>query len=379
MSDLWRYHIASNEWTWMGGPTRANQPGVFGNLYQASSSSIPPPRNEANAGWTDANNNLWLFGGDTLDGFYNDMWRYNIATAQWAWMGGSQQLNDAGNYGALGIESSGSLPPSRSSYTHWSNGDYLYLTSGNNDSSYVFNDVWRFNLNTNYWAWVGGDSDNVTLGQYSQYCSGTNGDMPRGRYEERSAQINGCSPLMFMWGGRGANGYLNDLWNFDPASNTWRWVSGSAGNSPVGYFGIKGVSNPANVPTGAMGSCFWSDNAGNLWLFGGTSGIGLLNAMWKYTPDASCLPVDTGSGNLTYQLSATNLCPGDSAIITFSGDSGISISPGNHVTWLDSLRAVIKADTTTVFTVSGYSACGSFSSQNFTLTIGTRLHHYHSK
>ena len=30
LSDLWRYNIATNTWTWMKGPNLANQPGVYG-------------------------------------------------------------------------------------------------------------------------------------------------------------------------------------------------------------------------------------------------------------------------------------------------------------------------------------------------------------
>jgi hypothetical protein len=373
LNDLWKYHIATNEWTWMGGPSVPNQPGVAGNLYQASSSFIPPPRDEANAGWTDANNNLWLFGGDSAIGFFSDMWRYNISTAEWAWMGGNLGVTESnlGSYGTLGVESAANKPPARSSYTHWIENNYLYFTSGT-DSSYAFSDVWRFNLNTNYFTWVGGGQGSVPQGQYTQYCTVTPGDMPRGRFEERTAQLPGCSPLLFMWGGRDVNyNYLNDLWNFDTQSRQWRWVSGSGNINPTGNYGALGVSSPGNMPPGNGGICFWSDNSGNLWLWGGSGQAGFINAMWEYIPDPGCFPVDTGSANLSYQLSSSSLCQGDSAMISFIGDSGVSISPASHVTWIDSLHAVIVPDTSTLFTASGYSPCGLYGSQVFTINIIT--------
>ena len=205
LNDLWRYHIESNEWTWMGGASTANTQGIYGSLYQASDSSIPGARNEANTAWVDANNNLWLFGGQgylLTRGSFNDMWRYNIGSDQWTWMGGSRQLNASGSYGILGAESPDNMPMARCSYTHWVDSSYLYLTGGGNfESGYLFSDVWRFNLITNYWTWVGGDTGNVLIGQYSHFCSTNDGDEPRGRFEQRSAQINSCFPVLFMFGG----------------------------------------------------------------------------------------------------------------------------------------------------------------------------------
>ena len=36
---------------------------------------------------------------------------------------------------------------------------------------------------------------------------------------------------------RGA-GYLNDLWEFNPAAKTWTWVSGSSTANAIGVYGI---------------------------------------------------------------------------------------------------------------------------------------------
>jgi hypothetical protein len=64
LNDLWRYHIATNEWTWMGGSQDTpNQAGAYGILRERCIGCIPPPRSETTTAWTDSNNNLWLFGG----------------------------------------------------------------------------------------------------------------------------------------------------------------------------------------------------------------------------------------------------------------------------------------------------------------------------
>src|ERR1035441_661993 len=60
LNDLWKYNIATNEWTWMKGPNIVNDPGSYGTLNVELLTNNPPSREETNATWTDANNNLWL-------------------------------------------------------------------------------------------------------------------------------------------------------------------------------------------------------------------------------------------------------------------------------------------------------------------------------
>lgn len=77
LSDLWKY--SGGQWTWMGGPKIVNQIGTYGTLGATAPGNIPGPRQAP--GWTDANGNLWLFGGGGYDsvgtlGNLNDLWMY---------------------------------------------------------------------------------------------------------------------------------------------------------------------------------------------------------------------------------------------------------------------------------------------------------------
>jgi hypothetical protein len=74
------------------------------------------------------------------------------------------------------------------------------------------------------------------------------------------------------------------------------------------------------------------------------------------------------NGSLNYQLTPTALCHGDSAVININGGSGLTIIPSVGVTWLDSVTAILKPDTSTVFTISGFTACGAVT-QTFTLPV----------
>ncbi len=68
---LWKYTIATNEWTWINGSI---SPLVYSYGLQGvpSCSNLPPERSVA-VGWTDKSNQLWLWGGGND---YNDLWRY---------------------------------------------------------------------------------------------------------------------------------------------------------------------------------------------------------------------------------------------------------------------------------------------------------------
>ena len=90
---------APGEWTWMGGSSTVPrqlgaQPGVYGTLGTAAPGNVPGGREYA-LSWTDRNGNLWLFGGllsSTQENYFNDMWKFDPATGQWAWFSGSSTI-----------------------------------------------------------------------------------------------------------------------------------------------------------------------------------------------------------------------------------------------------------------------------------------------
>lgn len=80
MNDLWKYHIATNEWTWVKGDSLLDQTSVYGVQ------GTPDPDNKTGSrtgsvAWTDGGGTLWLFGGygydETNAGTLNDLWKVN--------------------------------------------------------------------------------------------------------------------------------------------------------------------------------------------------------------------------------------------------------------------------------------------------------------
>jgi N-acetylneuraminic acid mutarotase len=71
----------------------------------------------------------------------------------------------------------------------------------------------------------------------------------------------------------------------------WTWVNGSNTYGALGVYGVQGTASTLNVPGARQGSAAWTDNSGNLWMFGGvgnsSSAYGRLNDLWKWNPSTS--------------------------------------------------------------------------------------------
>ncbi len=227
LNDLWKYNIATNEWTWVSGSDLRHPAGYYGTKGEPGPENVPGGRLSAVA-WLDSQGCLWLFGGTGHDsandsGRLNDLWRYDPISRQWTWMSGSDIRQQMGVYGTRGIADPLNVPGGRYEAVSWrDNEDQLWLFGG-------------LGLD----AFIPGDRK------------------------------------------------LNDLWLFDPATLEWTWVSGSSSGDQGGTYGIRGVANAANTPGARTGAVSWVDLQGDLWLFGGTGLAefghpGMLNDLWKY-------------------------------------------------------------------------------------------------
>ena len=67
------------------------------------------------------------------------------------------------------------------------------------------------------------------------------------------------------------------------APNQWTWMGGSILKGQLGSYGVLGTADPANIPRSRSGFSTWTDNNGDLWLFGGDS----FNDLWKYSPSSN--------------------------------------------------------------------------------------------
>ena len=153
LNDLWVYSPSGNEWTYVRGSTTANPTGVYGTQGLPEANNSPPPRSQA-VGWTDANGNLWMFGGegyDTSTGFYhrfNDLWEYSAG--EWIWVAGSNTFDATGTYGTLTVAAAANVPGARAEPFKWQDASgNVWLFGGfqyddSTSTRFEMNDLWKY-------------------------------------------------------------------------------------------------------------------------------------------------------------------------------------------------------------------------------------------
>lgn len=251
LNDLWKYSPSTNQWTWITGTNLTNQYGLYGTLSVPSSTNAPGTRYFP-ACWTDASNNLYMFGGLgfalSATNSINDFWKYNPMANTWTWIGGSNGVSTLGIYGTLGVSSSTNMPGARFASAYWKD------------------------LSGNFWLFGG----------------------------------NGFSSV--------AGGELNDLFRYNPALNEWTWMKGSNLADQNGTYGVQGVSSASNTPGARTFNTWWNDQNGKPWIFGGegydasSSSANHMNDLWTFKIPCNPDSIQISSGN--------PVCSGSSVTLT---------------------------------------------------------------
>ncbi len=279
-NDLWRFD--GTNWTWVSGSNIENQIGSYGVQGVSGTTNVPGAR-KSSVSWIDASGNLWLFGGYSSAGFFNDLWKFD--GSNWTWVSGSNIPNQPDNYGVKGVANSANIPGARQRSVSWIDAsDNLWLFGGSSSVG-SFNDLWKFDGSN--WTWVSGSDSRGQHGNYGIKGVADADNVPGAR--QSSVSWVDTSGNLWLFGGQGYTFYggpLNDLWKFD--GSNWTWVAGNS--DTVEYatiYGTQNVGDVVNTPGGRFCSMNWTDTSGNLWLFGGVGNdinrnIGLLNDLWKF-------------------------------------------------------------------------------------------------
>lgn len=279
----------TSEWVWMGGSQTTGAAGVYGTKGISAAGNVPGARQNAFT-WVDASGNLWLFGGTGKDsagtqGELNDLWEYNVAEGQWAWITGSNTVNASAVYGTQGTSAAGNVPGPRDSGIAWSDKDgNLWLFAGNGYDSAgtagLLNDLWEFNTSTLEWKWVGGSKTVNASGVYGTQGTSSTTNVPGAREGEDSGGVlpgwTDSDGNFWVFGGKGYDSVgavdsLNDLWEYSPSTQAWTWVSGSKTINGAGVYGARGVAGAGNTPSARQSAQAWKDTEGKFWLHGGAA------------------------------------------------------------------------------------------------------------
>lgn len=236
-NDLWMLDLRSL--TWKISATSAVIPSD--NQFV---SHLDYPRGRSGATTWQVKNNLYMFGGNVdpinvrskhlMVGNVNSMWCYNLETDTWKVLKSEQsQCTRAGTYGKLGVALQSNMPGCRRRAAGWvDRHDNLWMFGGDGvDSSQesvsvfhhskLLSDIWYFDTVTLMWTWKGGDKTGDVRGEF-----GTKGERSKDTHPgpRSEAVVWGAFIKFYLFGGighdgDGKDGYLNDIWELDVASD----------------------------------------------------------------------------------------------------------------------------------------------------------------
>lgn len=294
----------SGRWTWMKGDTTMEN--CFVDSFQGFPASVNNPGGRIGAlAWQGLDSNLWMFGGN----------------------------HHCPNYG----------------------GTDVYTAGG---------DLWKYSPRINQWTHVSGEIMSSVF--YGTQGVASSANIMGGRY--LSSTWTDKAGNLWTFGGNGRSetgvGYLNDVWNYNIATNRWTWWKGSKTNNATGSYGTKNIAATGNTPGARVGMASWKDTAGNLWIFGGSGfavsqSFASLNDLWKY---------DIQSGNWTW-VSGDNI-DNTAGVYGTRGVPASTNKPGartGSVGWIDS------SNNLWLFGGAGFDAAGNYSYLNdlWKYNIGT--------
>ncbi len=304
-NDLWTFNPTNNQVAWRAGGTdcsNTNNPGAKG---LASTSNYPSVRFEGLGYWqNNASNLFYFYGGNGFDtnssaGSMGDLWIFNPLSGAWGWMTGSvENPFKIGVYGTKGVEAANVEPGARSDAemvstddgSLWLFGGLIYTIYEGNFSP-AYNSLMKYNPTTNRWTWVSGDAGIPGTPVYG--TKGTPSSLNTPPPLEGHSMVKDSNGMIWVFGGN-SPGYIfaaagsNNLWRYNPTTNQWTWMTGTADTyDQLGIYGTQNVPSPTNTPGSRSRAAMAADSLGNLWLFGGyglgASGVdGLLNDLWRY-------------------------------------------------------------------------------------------------
>ncbi len=287
-------------WTWVNGDTAHWQVPVHGVAGTYDNSNHPSGGYEG-VSWTGKDGRFWYFESHYRDAgngasWGSDLWCYDPAIEQWAWVKGPAAPNHSGHYGIQGVESPDNLPPARgfgaASWTDtsgglWMFGGYAYI---GNDVYYA--DLWRYDPVTNNWTWMSGPQQPDMAPVWGEQGVPAPANQPGSRHEIIATWVDQSNDLWLFGGMYFDNGLPigSDLWRYSIEDNVWTWMKGPNTPWSPGTYGIRGVEDPQNSPAARWAATTWTDRHGDLWLFGGrrsNNWVEDLNDMWRYRPSTN--------------------------------------------------------------------------------------------
>jgi hypothetical protein len=220
---------------------------------------------------------------------YNDLWRYNVSTGHWAWLGGSGpgSFNSMSSTGTRKRYEEYNFPGSRAACSlvvdPKTNHVYIFGGFGLGISTLgALNDLWAFDLTLGMWGFVKGYKDpKGAIGVYGLKNQHNERAVPKPRWFTNMV-IAPNKGYLYLFGGQNYNVsstatrvYYMDSWRFVLTSEgtraeNWAWIGGGSEPDFPGNLGEKNVPRFANNPPGKAGGPGWFDDTEEkFYIFGG--------------------------------------------------------------------------------------------------------------
>ncbi|MBL7697383.1 MAG: gliding motility-associated C-terminal domain-containing protein [Chitinophagaceae bacterium] len=218
LNDVWRYSISSQQWTWMKGEKREDRNGRYGQRGQFQNNNTPGGRQGA-TGWKDNQGRFWLYGGQRGNDLHNDLWLYDPAQNNWAWMSGSDDKNESPEFDTVGVPTSTGHPGGRMSASGWldPNGDlWLFGGRGYGRIGSPLNNAWKYSIADGTWTFIKGDVENASA-VYGTRGSSAPGNKPGG--SSGSSAWTHSDGTLWFFGGQIDGGNHNQTWRITPCGS----------------------------------------------------------------------------------------------------------------------------------------------------------------
>ncbi len=290
-SEMWRYSLTTNEWTWMSGDPN-NGTAVYGTQHIPDPANSPGNVSEKYMTWTDATGNFWLLA--------HEVWMYDVNLNQWVWKRGKKENGQnyaTANYGTKGVAAPTNEPGYRFVWSYWADskgcyffgGQYATRTVNGNSVSqvnHIMADLWSYDHTGNMFTWESGTSNNNDdKGVFGTKCNPSTSIYPPCRIEGRSCVKDKCGNL-WLFGGGTYDEHSNDLWKYKPSTKEWTWVSGSSNVTTYqpGNFGTINVPAASNMPPGSRGGFAAFYKGIYIGMGSGSRWDKYTNNIWRYDP-----------------------------------------------------------------------------------------------
>ena len=276
------------------------------------------------------------------------------------WISGSNQQNQSGIYGNLGVASTGNTPGSRDQSVGWFDGTgELWLYGGQGyDSAGTngdLNDLWVFSITSGTWTWIGGN--NIVPGGlggrpgiYGTLGVAAANNWPGGRSD--AASFVESTGGLWLFGGQGggattANQFLNDLWEYQP----YAFTAAPTFSVPSGTYNAVQMVTISDTTTGAI--IYYTNNGStptsSSTVYSDPVTVSLSETVEAVASSSGDLPSAVASAKYNIALpsftvsgSAVSVSPG----VTTGNASTVTLTPAGGLTGNVALTASVTSSPT---------------------------------